>query len=146
MQHTAEHYRAPMRSRDDAVPRHAGVERALTGGVCGIGGRLPRVPHDLQEALVEVERRHGERAARRLRLFAAVAEGMFVWTRDAEGRFHRGALTGPWTYDDAMEAAEADLVHVRACLWTPRQDVQVPDEVLASFARGGRNFQRIRAL
>ena len=40
-----------MRSRDDAVPRGAGPERALTLGLCGIGGRLHPAPDSLQDAL-----------------------------------------------------------------------------------------------
>ncbi|WP_101846880.1 GAF domain-containing protein [Zhihengliuella sp. ISTPL4] len=140
-------YRVPMRSHDDAVPRGLAVERALTVGVCGMGGRLDRAPRSLAAALAAVDARYGERAAGRLERFAAVPEGAFVWTRDEDGLFWLGCLVGPWRYDDDPAAAEADLVHVRDCRWRgrPVDASAVPPGVTATFARGGRNGQRIHA-
>lgn len=135
-------YRAPMRSRLDEVAPHAGVERGLRLGLCGIGGRLDPPPHDWAEALARTEASYGERAAARLGRFAAVPDGETVWTRDAAGHFHRGMLRGPWRYDASAPAHAADLVHVRACGWV---EDEPPPAVLATFARGGRNFQRIHA-
>lgn len=135
-----------MRSRDDEVPRWAGVERGLRLSLCGIGGRLEEVPPSLAAAVVRTHDTSGERAARRLARFAAVLRGAEVWTRDTDDGFHRGVLTGDWRYDPAPEAAAADLVHVRSCDWTEVPDSEVPHAVRATFARGGRNFQRITAL
>lgn len=139
-------YRAPMRSRDDAVAPGVGVERALAEGVCGMGGRLDSAPRSLTAALAAVDARHGERAARRLERFAALPTGTLVWTRDVYGYFWLGTLTGPWRYDDDPAAVAADLVHVRDCTWssTPVAPSDVPPGVTATFARGGRNGQRIR--
>lgn len=79
--------------------------------------------------------------------FAAVAAGALVWARDPDGLFRLGQLTGPWSYDADPAAVAADLVHVRSCDWSDRPWVEheVPAAVLATFRRGGRNFQRIRA-
>jgi hypothetical protein len=118
----------------------------VSRGLCGVGGRLSRAPDTLADAVVGTERTYGERAARRLERFAAVADGAQVWTRDERGHHHTGLLAGPWWYDDSPGAAAADLVHVRRCDWTEVPDDEVPDAVLATFARGGRNFQRITAL
>ena len=42
------------------------------------------------------------------------------------------------------EAAAVDLVHVRECRWlaTPLMERDVPAAVVATFSRGGRNFQQ----
>lgn len=137
-------FRAPMRSRRDDVDPGAAVERALTFGVVGVGGSLPRRPRDLGDALALTEDAHDARTARRLERFAALPEGAFVWTRDVEGFFFLGRVTGSWRYDDDPAALEADMVHVRDCTWLgePVAPADVPPAVLHTFARGGRNFQQ----
>lgn len=139
-------FRAPMRSRDDDVAEGVAVERALTQGVCGMGGRLDAEPVSLAEALAGVDALHGERFARRLERFAAAPDGSFVWTRDGDGLLWLGRMDGGWRYDAAPAAREVDLVHVRPCEWLDRPVPQdrAPASVLLTFARGGRNWQRIR--
>ncbi|GEP32335.1 hypothetical protein NSZ01_01030 [Nocardioides szechwanensis] len=90
---------------------------------------------------------YGERVARRLQRFAAVPDGAQVWTRVPAGPFHRGWLTGPWSYDGSSEAASLDLVNVRPCAWDPEpwDEHLLPAAVAHAFRRGGRNFQQIRA-
>jgi hypothetical protein len=112
-----------MRSRRDDIDPHVGVERALRVGVCGFGR-------------FDVPQRRVER-------FAEVADGSFVWTRDSDGLFWLGRLTGPYVYD--ADGEDVDLVHVRPCAWitAPVFESRCPAAVLATFARGGRNFQQI---
>ncbi len=138
-------YRAPMRSRDDDTSDGPAVERALELGVCGMGGRLDDAPHSIADALAAVDAVYGERMARRLERFASVAEGVFVWTRDADGLLWLGRITGPWRYDASADARDVDLVHVRACDWLDRpiEAAAVPPGVHEAFARGGRNWQSI---
>lgn len=140
-------FRAPMRSRRDDVAEGAAVARALDIGVCGLGGRLPEPPTSLAEALGAVSEAYDERSARRLERFAEAPDGSAVWTRDADGWYWSGTLNGPWRYDPAPEAFAVDLVHVRPCRWQdqPVPDLRVPSAVLETFARGGRNWQRIHA-
>lgn len=140
-------FRAPMRSRDDGVPEGAGAERALRTRVCGLGGRLATPPRRLEDALAAAAEEHDERLARRLERFAEAPDGAYVWTRDADGAYWLGRLAGPWRYDDSPEAVAADLVHVRDCGWraAPIEEHRVPPAVRATFARGGRNWQRIRS-
>ncbi len=135
-----------MRSRDDSIDAAAAVERALRIGLCGMGGRIPENPDTIEEALVAVDRIHGERASRRLERFAHVPAGAFVWTKDVHGMMWLGRLTGPWRYDPALEAVRVDLVHVRPTRWSdlPIPPAEVPAAVHETFARGGRNWQRIR--
>jgi hypothetical protein len=141
-------YRAPMRSRDDDVYSGLAVERALDLRVVWVGGRLSVPPRDAGDAVARVSDEHDERVARRLERFIAVADGAEVWTRDPAGLFHRGVVTGPWRYDADPAAYAVDLTHVRPCSWEPDAlaEHELPPAVAATFRRGGRNFQRIRAL
>lgn len=115
-------YRAPMRSRNDDIDWTATHERAFALGLVGFG--------DV------------DTTERRVVRFAAVDVGSFVWTREPSG-FHRiGRIDGPYRFDEG--GAAVDLVHVRPCRWSTRPVPEhlVPAAVLATFARGGRNFQQ----
>lgn len=140
-------YRAPLRSRRDDVDPVLAFERATTLGLVGMGGRLSRVPRSLSETLALLAEEHDERVARRVERFAAVPEGSQVWTRDPDGRYRRGHLHGPLRYDADPAAVAADLVHVRDADWEAESvdEHLVPTPVVATYARGGRNFQRISA-
>ncbi|WP_123027615.1 GAF domain-containing protein [Mycolicibacterium stellerae] len=120
-------YRAPMRSRRDDVDFGATIERALRVGVCGFGEPV-----------------HDGRSARRVERFADVEQGSFVWTRDPDGLYWLGRVSGPYFYDDTDDAVAVDLVHVRECDWLPKPllEPEVPAAVVATFRRGGRNFQQ----
>ena len=122
MHETTAVYRAPMRSRLDGT---YAVERALTHGVCGMGPATD------------------DSAERRLERFMAASDGSFIWTRDAEGNTYVGRITGPWRHDPA--GAQAGLVNVRDTDWVtePVDPALIPSAVQQTFARGGRNFQRI---
>lgn len=119
-------YRAPLRSRRDDVDPRAVIDRAHSLGLCGFG-----------------DDRDPERLARRIERFAEVADGSFVWTRDTDGLYWLGRLDGPYTYDPGGEGV--DLVHVRPCRWleVPLVESATPAAVVATFGRGGRNFQEI---
>jgi hypothetical protein len=125
-------YRAPMRSRNDAVEQQATIDRARRLGVCGFGQSVNQAG----------ER---ERLARRVARFANLDEGSFVWTRDTRGWFWLGRICGPYFYDADDAAAAVDLVHIRRCEWVPipMLEQDVPAAVVAAFGRGGRNFQEI---
>lgn len=114
-----------MRSRRDDVDQQLAIDRAHTLGLCGFGGDSDAV-----------------RLSRRIERFAEVADGSFVWTRDADGLYWLGRLSGPYFYD--ADGESVDLIHVRPCRWltTPVVEAQAPPAVVATFGRGGRNFQR----
>ncbi|BBY29553.1 GAF domain-containing protein [Mycolicibacterium sediminis] len=138
-------YRAPLRSRRDDVPLGESVAWARRRAICGFGGVLVPPPDDLDDAVTLARIQYDERLARRIERFAAVPTGAYAWTRDDDGAIWLGRLTGPWHYDASPAAADVDLVHVRRCDWraAPVPDPVVPPAVHATFARGGRNFQRI---
>jgi hypothetical protein len=120
-------YRAPIRARDRDCPPGAGAEYGLEHGVVGIG------PGE------------GEKAERMLDRFRELPDGVFVWTRDEGGRYHLGALAGPYRPDDSPAAREVGIRHVRPVEWAGRPfgEDEVPPGVAHTFARGGRNLQRI---
>ena len=110
-------FRAPMRARDRDAP---GAAFGLAHGLVGIG--------DAQ-------------AERMLHRFEALADGTFVWTRDADGWFHLGRIAGPLRRVDSP----VGINHVRPTRWMDRPFAPdaAPAAVVYTFARGGRNFQRI---
>lgn len=128
----ADVYRAPMRSRGNAIDSRATFDRARRLALCGFG----QVVGNLAEQ---------ERLARRVDRFAAAADGSLVWTRDQDGLFWLGRIDGPYFRDDSPDAPAVDLVHVRRCSWLtePLLEPEVPAAVVATFRRGGRNFQQI---
>lgn len=106
-----------------------------------VGGRLREVPSGLHDAVDAVEREHDVRVAARLERFAHEAVGSFAWTREDDA-VHVGRVEGEWAYDS--DGWDHDLVHVRPCSWVgPVPLADVPDPVLVTFGRGGRNLQRV---
>lgn len=120
-----------MRSRSDAIDTQATIERARLLGLCGFGQLVGR-PGE-QESL-----------NRRVSRFTEAEDGSFVWTREADGLFWLGRIRGTYFYDTDEAAAAVDLVHVRPCDWMaePLLEPDVPDAVIETFRRGGRNFQQ----
>jgi hypothetical protein len=115
-----------MRARDAEVAPGAGAEYGLARNVVGIGPG------------------GGEKAARALHRFAALPEGVFVWTRDQEGRYRLGRIAGPLREDASREARTVGITHVRPARWLAHAftEDEIPAAVAQTFARGGRNFQR----
>ena len=113
-------FRAPMRARDRDVPFGAGADHGIAHGLVGIGGE------------------------RGLHRFAELPEGTFVWTRTSDGAYRLGRISGPWRYDDSPAARAVGIDNVRPTTWLPRgfTAAEAPAAVVATFARGGRNFQR----
>ena len=126
----ADVYRAPMRSRSDAVDPAATIERARRSA-CADSGSWRATPA------------RGT-SGRRVDRFATVPDGSFVWTRDPDGLFWLGRIAGPYFRDADERAVAVDLVHVRRCTWLPEPllEPEVPAPVIATFRRGGRNFQQ----
>jgi len=150
MAHTAsdpaEVYRAPMRARDRELPAGAGAEHGVARRLVGIGDALPRVPADADEAAELAAAIHGAKAGRKVDRFAQLPEGCFVWTRLADGGYRLGRIAGPWRYDDSPAAIAVGIHHVRPARWLERpfHADEAPAAVVATFARGGRNLQRVR--
>ncbi len=134
-----------MRARDRDLPAGAGAEHALARGIVGIGDALDPPPATLVEALAAAASAHGPKAARMLRRFVALPAGTLVWTRTARGAYRLGRIGGPWRYDDSLAARRVGIHHVRPATWLDRPfgEHDVPAAVAATFARGGRNLQRI---
>jgi hypothetical protein len=139
-------YRAPMRARDRDAPPGAGAQHGIEQRLVGIGDVLGAPPATFDDAVAAAASAHGDKAGRMLRGFAELPDGTFVWTRAADGLYRLGRIAGPWRYDDSAAAREVGIHHVRPATWLERPygDDEVPAAVAATFARGGRNLQRIR--
>jgi hypothetical protein len=136
-----------MRARDRELPPGAGAEHGIDAGLVGIGDALRAVPRSLAEALAGAEQEHGVKAGRMLKRFAELPVGSLVWTRTVDGRYAVGRISGPWRYDDSPPARRVGIHHVRPARWGQRllNPEEVPIAVVETFARGGRNFQRIHS-
>src|SRR5688572_28308279 len=106
-----------MRARDVEAPPGAGAEYGLSRGVVGIGA---------------VSNRARDR-------FSWHPDGVFVWTRDTDGRYWLGRIAGPARDDDSAAARAVGIACVRPAEWLERPfgDDEVPAGVAATFARGG---------
>lgn len=107
---------------------------------------VPGAPFGLEHGLVGIGDTPGPKGERMLARFGDLPEGTFVWTRSPDGRYHLGRIAGPLRRDGSAAARAAGIVHVRPAAWLDRPfgDDDVPAAVAATFARGGRNLQRIR--
>jgi hypothetical protein len=134
-----------MRSRVAPVAAGEGADAAIARGLVGIGERVEPSPPTEAAAVLALTMEHGEKAGRMLHHFAELADGVFVWTRQADGLYRLGRIIGPWRYDDSPEMAAVGIHHVRPASWSEHafSDESVPGAVFQTFARGGRNFQRI---
>lgn len=129
-----------MRARDRDLP---GADFGLEHGLVAISGVLPDPSVEIAIAVETTIDRDGQKAGRLLRRFADLPDGAFVWTRDSGGGYHLGRVTGPWRYD-ARAAQGVGLGHTRPARWRgPLGEDDVPAAVAETFARGGRNLQRI---
>ena len=137
-------HRAPMRARDRDVADGAGARHGVEQGLVGIGDALVPPPATLGEAVLAAAAAHGDKAGRMLHRFANMPEGAFVWTRLGDDAHRLGRITGAWRYDDSPAARAVGIHHVRPATWLERNftEVELPAAVAATFARGGRNFQR----
>jgi hypothetical protein len=137
-------YRAPMRARDRDVAAGVAAERCVEAGLVGIGDVLRAAPARLEDAVAAAAAEHGPKAGALLRRFAEVPDGAFVWTRESGGVYRLGRIGGPWRYDDSAAAHADGVPHVRPADWLADvfDESDAPAAVRATFARGGRNFQR----
>lgn len=138
-------YRAPMRARDRDLPPGEGAAFGIEHGLVGTGDLQPTAPDGAEAAVAAAAREHGAKAGRMLERFIALPAGTLVWTSEAPGVYRLGRITGPWRYDDSPAAHAVGIHHVRPARWLPPTigDAEVPSGVAATFARGGRNLQRI---
>ncbi len=136
-----------MRARDRDLPAFAGAEHGVEAGLVGIGDALACVPASLAQAVGAAEREHGAKAAHMLRRFAGLSDGALVWTRTGEARYALGRIAGPWRYDDGAAARAVGIHHIRPTRWLRVSfgPDAVPVAVAETFARGGRNLQRIHS-
>lgn len=133
-----------MRARSREVAAGAGAEWAIAQGLVGMGEALEQSPETVLDAVQALERTN-EKAGRMLWRFAGLPSGTFVWTRERDGSYRLGRIAGGWRYEDSAEARAVGICQVRPAEWAARAfgEDEVPAAVSETFARGGRNLQRI---
>jgi hypothetical protein len=138
-------FRAPMRAHNVETPAGAGADFGVARGLVGIGEFVGTTPESLAEAVSALAAANGEKAGRALLRFAGLPAGTCVWTQVADGSYRLGRLRGPWRYDTSAAAHKVGIHHVRRTLWLSSRfgSRDVPAAVARTFARGGRNLQRI---
>ncbi len=120
-------YRAPLRARHLDVAPGVGAEFGLEHDVVGI-----------EAGSSAKELRMAER-------LATLPDGTFVWTRDTRGAYWVGRIAGRTRREESPAARAVGITWVRDVRWCDRglDEAEVPPAVVASFARGGRNMQRV---
>ena len=69
--------------------------------------------------------------------------GDLCWTRDWDGKYYLGRVSGDWEYCVKQDYIDADIVNIRACNWVSIGNVDsVPGKVLNSF-RARRTVQAV---
>lgn len=59
------------------------------------------------------------------------------WTRDHDGNYYLGVITGEWKYNNTKEYLSADVVNIRSCKWFNVGTVDVvPGKVVNSYISG----------
>ncbi|MGB0120110.1 MAG: hypothetical protein WBP55_04050 [Solirubrobacterales bacterium] len=140
-------YRAPMRPRDRDAGQFDGARFGVENGLVGIGGVISPAPASVDEAVLNALDQINQKTSRMISRFASLPDGSLIWTQIDEDSYCLGRLTGQWRYDSSGDAGQAGIVHLRPVEWIPEKIPieKVPPAVLDSFARGGKNFQQIRA-
>lgn len=138
-------YRAPMRARSIDLPPFEGARFGVERDLAGIGEAVEPTPESVEEAVQRLAAEHNAKAGRMLERFAGLPDGTFVWTRTEEEAYRLGRIAGPWRYDGSTAALRVGIPHVRPTRWAGRELhwSETPAAVVATFDRGGRNFQRI---
>jgi hypothetical protein len=141
-----------LRSLKDGVDHARQVAYCVDGGRVGIGWGIEALPDgaSLDEVTAAIRAKDepgwGSQAASTVRLFGEeAAVGDFVWTRDLEGRFRLGRISGRYRYENSVAAKELDTHQVRAAEWapTPLGDLEVPGAVIRAFSGTSTSFSHI---
>lgn len=146
-------WRTKLRSLKEGVVHTDQVAYCIDGGRVGIGWGLEgtRSGTSLTRVVAAIRAKDepgwGDRAADTVRRFGEeAAKGDFIWTRDLEGRFRLGRITGDYRYDNSPIAKKLDTHQVRKAKWGRRAlgDLEVPGAVVRAFSGISTSFSRIR--
>jgi hypothetical protein len=141
-----------MRSLKPGVDHAKQVAYCLDGGRVGIGWGIDELPTGtpLADVLATIRANDlpgwGSRAASTVRLFGEeAAVGDFLWTRDLQGRFRLGRITGRYRYDNSAKAKATDTHQVRKAEWADRSlgDLEVPGAIVRAFSGRSTAFSRM---
>ena len=145
-------WRVKMRSSLPRVDHRAALRRCRDKGIVGLGwyldgerssGNADRIVTAIRTSPLDG---YGPRAANVVRMIACDAqEGDVVWTRDLDGRYWVGRITGPFRYGGSKAAWSHDLHQTRPVAWAPRtlDELETPGDVIRAFTGIGQSICRI---
>jgi hypothetical protein len=145
-------WRTKLRSLKPGVDHARQVAYCLEGGRVGIGWGIEGLATgaSLAEVLATIRANDspgwGWQAASTVRLFGEDAHvGDFIWTRDLQGRFRLGRITGPYRYENPAKAKELDTHQVRDADWAEQAlgDLAVPGAVIRGFSGTSTSFSHM---
>ena len=145
-------WRTKLRSLKPGVDHAKQVAYCIEGGRVGIGWGTEGLPTgtSLAEVLTAIRTNElsgwGRQAASTVRLFGEEAKlGDFVWTRDLQGRFRLGRITGRYRYENSAKAKANDTHQVRKADWAeqPLGDLEVPGAIIRAFSGTSTSFSRM---
>lgn len=145
-------WRTKLRSKKDGVDHATQVAYCLDGERVGIGWGIEHLPSGSSLSAVldairsETSPGWGKVAAWTVRRFGEdAAIGDFVWTRDLQGRFRLGRISGEYVYENSARAKETDTHQVRAADWAhqPLSDLEVPGAIIRAFSGTSTSFSRM---
>jgi len=144
-------WRTKLRSLKPGVDHHEQVAHNFNDGIVGIGWGIEDLPDGaaLRDVLAAIDSEPGwtKAAVHTVRRFGEDAQiGDFIWTRDLQGRFLLGRITGPYRYENSELAKRTDTHQVRDCEWANRAlgDLEVPGAVIRGFVGTSTSFSRLR--
>ena len=140
-------FRAPLRSRLDSVDPRLATERAFRLGVCGLGGRLSVARARMTTRWRGLPRSTTSGPLAGLERFMVVPDGSVVSTGTRTACSARGCSPGRGATTPTRRRSPLISSTFGDCDWAvdPLPEHRVPPAVAATYRRGGRNFQRIRA-
>lgn len=130
-------------SNDDVDPRRF----CLDNDILGFGWPIESESDDVtwEEYEAKAEEKYGGRSwsTATNALYGRMEIGDLCWTRDHNGSYYLGEVTGPWKYEGGSEHRNADIVNLRDCQWVEVGSPDaVPGKVIDSLNVGG-TLQRV---
>jgi hypothetical protein len=130
-------------SDDDVDPRRFSLDNDILGFAWPIEGDSDEVTWEEYEE--KAEKKYGGKSwsTATNALYNRMEIGDLCWTRDHNGSYYLGEVTGPWRYEARPEHRNADIVNVRDCQWEEVGSPDaVPGKVINSLNVGG-TLQRV---
>ncbi|TAE83530.1 MAG: hypothetical protein EAZ74_00680 [Alphaproteobacteria bacterium] len=118
------------------------IKYCMTNNIAGIGWAVDEQPKNLDHYISLAKAKHKGSPAS-IAFAHKPKSGDHIWTRDKNGIYYLGKVTGEWNYQFTEEAHQLDIPNQIPCAWKKiGNEEHVPGKVIACF-RASRAFQAI---